>query len=184
VFAALEARLLLANELSLDFQVTVSGAVQASIAGTLEKTALGEIHLSAKGGFAGQNIDLIIARNQQGFQFGNREDPQSAQPPAELWEALVLGFTRMGILHNIANLTAGAMPDHAEGDVDNWVLVSNVKNTGESFDFDIIVADIRSGSATLSTDEIGNPITHEQTIVFPGGEMKVVEAYSSFSLSE
>lgn len=183
-FVALETRLLLASELSLDFQVTATGAVQASIAGTLEKTALGEIHLSAEGNFAGQNIDLVIARNQQGFQFGNRDDPQSAQPPAELWEALILGFTRMGILHNIANLSAGAMPDHAEGGVDEWVLASNVTNTDASYNFDIIVADIPSGSATLSTDETGNPIMREQTVVFPGGEMRVVETYSNVSLRE
>ncbi|MFT7471831.1 MAG: hypothetical protein ACI8XU_001727 [Kiritimatiellia bacterium] len=183
-FTALETRLLAADELSLDFEVTAAGAVQASIAGTLEKNASGEVRLTAKGNFAGQYIDLVITRNQQSFQFGNRESPQSAEAPAELWKALMLGFTRMGILHNIANLSSGAMPDHAEGGVDEWVLVSNVKIVDASYIFDIVVDDIPSGSASLTTDEIGNPSKREQTVAFPGGEMRVVEMYSNVSLSE
>lgn len=90
----------------------------------------------------------------------------------------------MGILHNIANLSAGGMPDHATGGVDEWVLVSNVEVAAAAYNFDIIVADIPSGSATLTTDEIGNPTMRKQTVVFPGGEMRVVETYSNVSLNE
>jgi len=41
--------------------------------------------------------------------------------PPEVREALVIGLTRMGILHNLARLVAGVPPDRASGGVRDWV---------------------------------------------------------------
>jgi hypothetical protein len=57
---------------------------------------------------------------------GNAVRRFHADAPAGLTEALVLGFTRMGILHNLARLTRGAAPDHADGGVREWVEVRDV----------------------------------------------------------
>ena len=47
-----------------------------------------------------------------------------ATPPA-LNEAIVIGLTRMGHLHNIAVLTGGLPPDHSDGGAADWVRVAN-----------------------------------------------------------
>ncbi|MEX0963943.1 MAG: hypothetical protein WDZ52_07895 [Pseudohongiellaceae bacterium] len=65
------------------------------------------ILLTATGNFAGQAVDLVVAQNERRFEYGNRASPASTEPPAELWDALIVSFTRMGILHNIAALSAG-----------------------------------------------------------------------------
>tara|TARA_R110002073_G_C9008430_1_gene539605 strand:- start:182 stop:454 length:273 start_codon:yes stop_codon:yes gene_type:complete len=90
----------------------------------------------------------------------------------------------MGILHNIANLTADAQPDHADGGVADWVVVHNVEKNEQSFTFDIIVSGTPSGSATLALGGSGDPESRQQTVTFPGGEMKVVETYTNIIWGE
>lgn len=183
-FASLETRLLEAEALSFDFQLSASGALEVSIDGTLLKSATGDFELTAAGLFAGQNVDVIVLSRENAFSFGSRSEPNSAPAPTELWQALMIGFTRMGILHNIANLTAGAMPDHAAGGVADWVQTSNITAAERAFSFDITVSNEPSGSATLHVDEMANPLRRNQTVAFPGGEMIVVETYSNFKMSE
>ncbi len=181
-FHSLENKYLDAEELSLSFRVTATGAVQAAIEGSLRKTAAGSIYLAAIGTFAGQDIDLIAEQNEEELRFGARSNPQTVEPASHLWEALVLGFTRMGILHNIATLSAGAAPDHSGGGVNEWVVVENVLRDAQTYSFAIIVAGQPSGSAKLVVDAEEIPILREQIVAFPGGEMQVEEAYSNISI--
>ena len=177
--AELENRLLGSQIFSLDFQVSTSGAVGVNIEGSLKKDAAGDISLHAVGEFAGQEVDLFANKAAQSFEFGSRAAPQNATPPPALWEALLIGFTRMGILHNIANLSANMAPDHADGGVAEWVVVQNEVKTANQLTFDILVSNTPSGSAILFLNEDGLPERRQQTVAFPGGEMRVVETYSN-----
>lgn len=179
-FSTLENKLRTASSLSFDFALTASGAIEVSIAGSLTKSASGAIELAATGEFAGQSIDLVAIGDDQRFEFGHRSNPVTQKPPVFLWDALVIGLTRMGVLHNIANLSAGLAPDHAEGGVADWVLATNMARQNDSFVFDIVVSGVPSGSATLTVDEQGNPQLREQTVEFPNGVMIVTERYSNF----
>jgi len=183
-FTEMEQSLLDASELSLSFNVYATGAVQADITGTLRKQASGDIEFTAKGDFAGQPIDLIAAHYGDRFKYGTRAAPLSAEPPAALWSALVIGLTRMGVLHNIANLSAGAMPDHAQGGVADWVEATNIEQIDRSFAFDIVVSGTPSGSATLSFDQADRTGVRFQTVAFPGGEMRVVEEYLNIQIAD
>ncbi|MEX0963526.1 MAG: hypothetical protein WDZ52_05730 [Pseudohongiellaceae bacterium] len=183
-FTELENRLLESRTLSLLFRVNASGAVAADIEANLRKAANGDIELSAAGVFAGQDIDLILTLHGTHFEYGHRLQPTQAEPPQELWQALVIGLTRMGILHNIAVLSAGNMPDHANGGVADWVLASNVQHRDESFAFDILVDGIPAGSASLSFDEPVSAGLRSQTVTFPGGQMRVREEYLNIIRSE
>lgn len=176
-FTEMEQSLLDAKTLSLSFNVYATGAVEADITGSLRKQASGDIEFTAKGDFAGQHIDLIAALQDDHFEYGTRAAPLSVEPPSELWQALVIGLTRMGVLHNIANLSAGAMPDHAQGGVTDWVEATNIEQIDRSFAFDIVVSGTPSGSATLSFDQAGRTGVRFQTVAFPGGEMRVEEQY-------
>jgi len=183
-FSELENRYLQANAVSMNFRVTASGAVEADIEGSLRKSSSGSIQLSAAGTFAGQAIDIIAEQGTQDLKFGTAGALKTVEHQAGLWEALIIGFTRMGVLHNIANLSAGAMPDHAQGGVASWVVVNNVQREGQAYEFNITVADMPAGSALLSMDDKDDPTRREQVVAFPSGEMRVVEAYSDISISE
>lgn len=181
-FAALEQRMLQADAVSLDFRVTAEGAAVIAIEGTLRRAADGALTIQARGEFGGRPVDLLLRTDGDTYTFGNGPEPATAPVPPALWEAVALGFTRMGILHNLARLTGNAPPDHAEGGAGQWVVVDGFEDAPRGVAFDITVAGQPSGSATLEMDAAGRPTVRRQTVQFPNGEMRVVERYSGVSL--
>ncbi len=94
--------------------------------------------------------------------------------PSALAEALVIGFTRMGILHNLARLTAGQIPDQAEGGVRDFVQVSgfgleeNSGQEGQLVRFALTVNGQPSGDASLLIGDDGaTPLQRTQRVAFP-----------------
>ncbi len=185
-FRTLEDRLLGARVVRLAFQITSEGAFVADLRGELEVVAAsGEIRLTATGDFGGQPADLGLRSDGQELEVGNGSNRKTMPAPAELKEALLIGLTRMGILHNLARLTAAAPPDHAEGGVREWVVVDSFAvDTLDraAIDFEITVAGKPSGSASLAIDSRGGPVARRQTVRFAEGEMRVVERYSAVAI--
>lgn len=183
--AALEERLLAPEQVRLAFQVTSSGAVESDLSGTLELAGGGRVMLVATGSFAGQAVDLALEAEDGEYTFGNGPD-RSVQPvPAHLREALVVGLTRMGLLHNLARLSGGQGADRADGGVREWVTFGDVTAVPESpgaVTFTITVAGQSVGTASLEIDGEGRPVIRRQTVQFPEGEMRVVERYSEVEI--
>ncbi len=182
-FTGLEARLLEAEELHLAFQVTAEGAVEVSLEGRLDLNADGSTQLTALGTFAGQPVDVALHADGDAARWGAVAAPAEGPEPPALREALLVGFTRMGILHNLARLTGNAAPDHAEGGAAEWVVVDAFRpaamdGSDDAVAFDITVAGEPSGSATLGVDAEGRPVERRQAVQFPQGEMRVVERYT------
>ncbi|MEE4331440.1 MAG: hypothetical protein V2J10_11265 [Wenzhouxiangella sp.] len=186
-FDALERRLLEAEALSFAFHITAEGAISVDLRGTYRKTSSDDYRLSAAGDFAGQAIDLSLRTDGDQLLLDNRIEQSSVSRPEYLNEALVIGLTRMGLLHNLARLAGNRPPDHADGGVREWVTVTGlatVPETDRSVSFEIIVADQPSGSASLALDPDGRPILRRQTVRFPSGEMRVTERYSAVAISD
>jgi hypothetical protein len=178
-FAALEQRLE-QNPLRLRFQLSAEGAVVASLAGSL--SIADEVELEAKGRFGGAEHDLRLWTEGDHLRAGPRGAPTLDVPrPPELVPALVIGMTRMGLLHNVAMLAGGKPPDRADGGVREWVQASEherVEASGEAaLGFWIVVGGERVARATLWLDAEGRPVRREQTVEFQEGQMKVVERY-------
>ncbi|MEZ4425684.1 MAG: hypothetical protein R3E98_19980 [Gemmatimonadota bacterium] len=178
-YAAVEQRLLDAESVSLAFHVTSEGAFTADLEGTLH-TSADRTELAATGTFGGGPVDVRLLADGDAYRFGSATAPTNATRPAALEEALLVGLMRMGVLHNLAMLTAGQGADHAEGGVREWVVVDGLTDaaTGDGVRFDITVAATPSGSATLLLDERGLPRERTQVVQFPNGEMRVVERYT------
>ncbi len=123
-FFALEQRLLAADTIEVSFQITSEGAVPSSLLGTLVLTRGNVMRLQAKGQFAQRPIDASLDSDGQRLVGGTTPDAIEVDTPPALHEAVVIGLTRMGLLHNLAMLTGDAGPDHAEGGVQDWVRVS------------------------------------------------------------
>jgi len=180
-FRALEEALLSPRVVRMDFHVTATGAAEIEVRGSLSVDAQGEIELTAQGEFGGQPVDLALQTSGEEYEFGNGPDRVREPRPPELRQALILGLTRMGILHNLARLTGNAAPDHADGGADDWVQAHGFDQgeTPGSVAFELTVAGQSSGSAELQFDAQGRPVIRHQTVNFPTGVMNVVERYEN-----
>jgi hypothetical protein len=109
--------------------------------------------------------------------------PQPCAP--EVRDALVIGMLRMGLLHNAAMLIGGNWPDHAEGNVHNWVRIERWQTLdARSIKFDVVVRTDVMGDATLTFDAAGAglPSERRQLIHFEEGDMDVSERYPTFDV--
>lgn len=190
-FAELE-RTLLERDFVLDFKVVSSGAYESLLAGMLEICRTAEVSMQADGHFA-QQAAAIRLRASDGLMSGGNGAAKFAQAtPANLREALVLGLTRMGILHNLAVMSGGSPPDHAGIGVGDWVQVKSLRlGATEELDgvsaktlrFTVVVNGEDAGTATLWVDDTsGMPLRREQVVRFGDAEMRVVESYSALTL--
>lgn len=179
-FAALEERLLSAP-VAMRFHITSEGAFASELAGTLRME--GDVaRLEARGTFGADSARLHLAADADSVRGGNGERIFAGPTPPALREALALGLTRMGLLHNLARLVAASPPDHAEGGAGEWVGTEGHAwvEGGEAGEmrFGIVVDGTDVAEATLRLDPAtGLPAVRTQTVRFPGGEMRVVERY-------
>lgn len=145
----------------------------------------GDTSLSADGEFAGEPVTLRLTAAGERYTYGNATQRTLAARPDGLEDALAIGFMRMGILHNLAQLAEAAPPDHAAGGVGEWVVVDDfaaVRLPEPGMAFAITVAGEPAGTAVLNLDANGLPLDRRQTVQLPRGEMRVVEQYSDVTI--
>lgn len=190
MYLKLEKRLLEAASVRLTYDITAEGALEAHLRGKLTLQEGDRLELDGSGPFGGSPLEVSLVSNGEDLRGGTRPRSFDISAPPALREAVVLGLTRMGLLHNLARLTAGSPPDRANGGVEEWVLVENVRR-GEPqevdgtasvpLSFDVVVSGVPSASATLwLSKDTGLPVKRTQTVRFGSDEMRVVERYGSF----
>lgn len=182
IVTIVEHRLLTTGEWAMAFTVQAEGAFQAALTGRASLRPGNQVHLDATGTFGTDSVDLRLVSDGAMVSYGNRAFAD-APTPDSLRGALVIGLTRMGILHNLARLVGNAPPDHADGGVSGWVERRNHRlhagdSEGIGVTFDIVVAGVESGSATMHVDPAtARPISRAQRVQFPDGVMEVREEY-------
>jgi hypothetical protein len=188
-FDALEQRLLDAESLRVTFHITSEGAVESDLTGTLELPGNGVAKLSADGIFAGDPVSITLAADGITMTGGNNDRTFNQEQPPHLREALVIGLTRMGLLHNLAVMSAGAPPDRAGGGVREWVQINGAKDSDLNaalvdervLNLPIHVSGNHVADAMLHCDiKSSLPTRRGQVVRFPGGTMTVVEEYEIF----
>ncbi len=190
-FSALEERLVAAASVEIDYDITAEGAVEAELQGGLRIQAGGLTEVTATGRFEGQEVALLLRSDGDRYEYGNGPERGSGATPQHLNEALLIGLTRMGILHNLAMLVGNAPPDGADGGVRDWVVVEGLsleeaaegQEGSQVVSFSMIVGGTPAGSAALELGPGGSPIVRRQTVQFPSGEMRVVERYTRVFIS-
>ena len=191
---ALEARLLEAQEVSVRFDIRAVGAVQASLAGNAAIGPDGTAEVFADGAFAGSDAALRLTAARGTMRGGNGVRGFESETPPALSEGLLIGLTRMGLLHNLAMLSAGSPPDRTDGSLRDWVRYADVELGPESttagirsrrFSFTVMVGGQPTAVAELWVDAAtGLPIRRVQVVSFEEGEMRVLEQYPEFLLEE
>lgn len=192
VFANLEQTLLEAKTLHLVGRVQATGVLSATLEGGIWLQGRKRARVDFAGSFASQPVYLLLTSDGRRMRGGNDGSDFELSTPEELREGIVLGLTRMGILHNLAMLTSGVPPEHTDGTFDDWVRVTDLELGGEAeidgersraVSFVIVVDGTPSSSATLWLSvETGLPVQRNQRVTFPQGEMTVVEKYDVFDL--
>ena len=188
--ATLERRLQAADHVEFRYAIESEGEVDSQLEGTMTWTRGGAIELLATGEFAGVAQELALRGDaEQLAALASGEPHWTGARPEALIEAVALGFTRQGLLHNLAMLTAGQPPDHAEGGADAWLGVvdptlSTDEDGRQAIAFRITVEGQDVGDATLVLDAEGLPVERRQTVNFPEGQMRVIERYADVSVGE
>lgn len=190
-FSELEERLL-TSDFSLEFDIVASGPYPAQLTGNTTLSGANHASVKADGVFAGQSASIRLRAHDGRMKGGNSVLEFDQATPGALREAMVIGLTRMGLLHNLAMMSSGAPPDHADGGVRDWVQVTNLKLETDAlidgkpavvFSFTVVVSGEDSGSATLWVHpETGLPLKREQVVSFENGEMRVTETYPALTI--
>ncbi len=175
-----------AGGLRMAVDVSSEGAFESSLGGVvvLEQGNVGSIEVD--GSFGGP-AELRLESDGSRLTGGSSAGEFDTATPGGLNEAIIVGMTRMGILHTLARLVGGEPPDHMEGGVREWVqavdleMLREIDTDGRAvmrFDFGLVVAGEQSGTATLWFDAVSRlPLRREQTVQFETGEMRVIERY-------
>lgn len=192
-FALIEERLLALGTVYLDFQITSEGVVESDLEGTLVMQPGQAARLAAGGTFDEQPVALRLVSDGRQWSGGSAAGSFAEPTPRALREGLVLGITRMGLLHNLAKLSSGSPPDATDGTARLWVKTTDMRRgkaqvgpdrTLLPFTFGILVSGQPAGEATLWVDaDTYLPVRREQTVRFPQGEMRVVERYPLVDVS-
>jgi predicted esterase/predicted DNA-binding protein (MmcQ/YjbR family) len=183
-FEAVEDRLM-GTDGVVEFRVTAGGAFTAALDGVLRVVGPDEARLVVDGQFGGAPVALTLLAGDGRMVGGNQDTTFRHGTSAELRESLILGFTRMGILHNLARLVAGRPPDHADGGVREWVQVADVAwvedaagSGARGLGFEVVVSGTPAARAEVVLDAAALPRARDVVVRFPGGEMTVREEYS------
>ena len=190
----LEQRLQAAARVEIAFVIESEGAVVSQLEGKLAWERDAALSWIASGSFAGAPQQLELRGDAQALAtYVGAESHWTGPRPPALIEAVVIGLTRQGLLHNLAMLTGGLPPDHADGRVTEWVEFvepqlgpPEVFGVGQArpLEFQITVEDQLVGHATLWLDERGLPIERRQVVNFPEGQMRVTERYTGFVVED
>ncbi len=201
LFGGIEKMLLCAERVRVEFEISSEGAIATSVKGTLlMEPPSNKVRLDVSGAFMGVPVDLGFISDGVLMRGGPKEKGSRADrrffeggTPAALGEAVVIGLTRMGLLHNIAVLKGGGPPDRSDGTVREWVRCSSFVSGGAEPDggidrrtvaFDIAVGGKHVAEGTLWVEGTSRlPVRREQTVHFGSGTMRATEKYALFEIN-
>ncbi len=163
-----------------EFHITSEGVVASDIRGLLR--VQGDlVELFAEGEFMSQPLRVELMTVGEVLRGGQDLGHILGPTPPALREGILLGLTRMGLLHNIAVLAGDSPPDGTDGKLREWVQAVDAEYGPDgALHFGIVVSGTPSGVFDLHLEE-GLPARREQSVQFPQGEMLVVERYSGFT---
>ncbi len=182
-FTTMEQRLLAASSISFDFQVAVEGVLEGAFTGSASVASDGALTIHAEGRFIERDLVMDLSTDADSIRMVTSEMSDVVPRQSDTFNAVVVGLTRMGFMHNLAALTTVSPPEQGEGGIQTWVTVTNFSESevGEyssGVAFDIFIEEERSSSAVLAIID-GVPALRRQVVSFPGGEMIVTEEFSN-----
>jgi hypothetical protein len=180
-FGGLEDQLGTARRVEITTQIQSVGYFKADLTATYDIEREFKVSIEVKGTVAGNPVAAKWTSH-------DIRDDRDSDIQSPVWaDAVLIGITRMGALHNLARILEKRDPDHGNGDVRTWVEVDQIVWKGDeprtqTLEFDIIVSGIPSAEGELTLDTRGLPLRRDQVVSFDGVAMRVVEHYDRFEL--
>lgn len=180
--------------LSGSFEIQSTGAHSAKLTGTLELQQKNALRLVADGTFDGAPVHLeldarsgeLTRSSSKGASVASHHGPV----PAELRAAISVGLVRMGLLHNLAQLSADEPVDFAEagaGVRDALQPLEPMDGGPDSVNgtpckrvtYALAVKGTRRAEASVCLAEATSlPLERRQTVHFDQGDMSVTERFT------
>jgi hypothetical protein len=185
----LEARLLAARHVVIEAHVEAEGLVAARLAGRSELQERNCASVAYQGEYGGKSATLALRSDGRALELRSNEQSHREALGRESNRALLVGFVRMGLMHNLARLSSALAPEHGSGGIEDWIALDAFRPTtyaqggdlqgAMSFGYDLLVAGEVVGNVRLWLDPAsGLPRRRQITIVSPQGETRVVEDYT------
>ncbi|HVY46380.1 MAG TPA: hypothetical protein VHB21_10900, partial [Minicystis sp.] len=150
------------------------------------------VRLDGAGTLEGKPAQPTLVSDGAEMQGGSPEKPFASATAPALGNAVLFGVTRMGILHDLVGLERGAPPDGADGSIDRFARVADVRRgppewvggvEADRYDFKVVVRERPRAEATVWVDRrSGLPLRRHQVVHFPEGDATVDEVYEEFSI--
>lgn len=153
------------KNIEVSFDAALTGSVEAKAACDL-RIADADVAIDGKGAMKGVETAVRFSTNAQ-----NR--------PADIRHAVVIAWTRLGLMHDVVRLLSDQDIEHDSGGIEEWVKVRDVRYEAakRKLIFDIDIDGRPIAVADLWLNEAGLPERRLQTIHFPDGEAVVEEHY-------
>jgi hypothetical protein len=187
MFRELEDKLLNEKSLRFKFKLTSEGLANSSLRGQLRLKSGNRVEIDVSGTFQSQTVSTRFESDGKEMRWSIADRKFDLETPKALNEAILIGFTRMGLLHNVAALLRGEPPDHADGTVEDWVVASDFlfaapdpssKIRGRSIRFQVSVEGKAVADANYWISSLTRlPVERRQTVHLNSGDMKIVETY-------
>jgi len=127
VLAAMEANLLKVKNRKLKFRTEATGAIAATFEGEVVFKKDNVIEYRTAGKFGGKDYKLFLVCDGARLRGGFEDKPFDMECPSGLRSGIMIGMSRMGLMHNIARLVTNKPPDRTDGTVFKWLEVQDVK---------------------------------------------------------
>jgi len=187
MFRELEEKLLNEKSLRIRFKITSEGSVDSSLQGQLRLKSGNKVEIAVSGSFKSSPVAVRFESDGKKMHWAIADRQIDLETPKGLNQAIIVGFTRMGLLHNLALILGGEPPDRADGTIEDWVQVSDFlfaapdpssKLRGRSIRFQIEVEGKSVGNAHYWISPLTRmPVERRQMVHFETGDVKVVETY-------
>ncbi len=127
VLTAMETNLLKLKNRRLKFRTEATGAISAAFEGeaVFKKGSVMEFRTAGK--FAGKDYKLFLDCDGAKLRGGFADKPFEIDCPGGLRSGIVIGMSRMGLMHNISRLVSNKPPERIDGTVFKWLEVSDLK---------------------------------------------------------
>ncbi len=202
VFDKMEASLMKIKNRRVKFRIEATGAVTGTFEGEILFKKGNVMDYRTSGKFLGKDHKLFLlcdGAKLSGGSSSSEKSPFEMDAPAGLRPGILIGMSRMGLMHNIARLTGNKPPDRIDGSVYSWLVVQDAAYAKENppnsplaaaelkqNDKKLIVVfyklgvenEKNAGDVELWIDKKTNlPTFRTITVHFPQGDMFVTEKY-------
>ncbi len=188
MFRELEERLLSEKSLHFKFTVTSEGPVRSSLQGQVRLRGSNRAEIDVAGTYQSEKVNIRFESDGKRMRWALGDQKFDLETPKGLNEAIVIGFTRLGLFHNLSLLLGGKPPDYGSDSMEDWVQVSDFlfaapdpssKVRSRSVRFRIAVEGKDSGQASYWISPLTRlPVERRQTAHYPEGDLKIVESYT------